>query len=125
MKTKYELEYTVNTSPNVLFNRLSTAGGLAEWFAEDVHIKDNVFTFVWEGNEQEAKILQKKDQSYIRMHWLDDENPDTYFEFRLNRDELTGDLALLITDFAEEDEKDDAIDLWNTQISELKRNLGL
>ena len=124
MKKKYELEYTVNTTPSVLFNRLSTAGGLAEWFADDVHIKEDIFTFVWEGNEQQARILQKKAQSHIRMQWLDDD-PETYFEFRLRKDELTGDLALLITDFAEDDEKEDAVDLWNSQISELKRNLGL
>jgi len=124
MKKKYELEYTVNTSPSVLFNRLSTAGGLAEWFADDVRIKEDMFTFVWEGNEQQARILQKKAQSHIRMQWLDDD-PETYFEFRLRKDELTGDLALLITDFAEDDEKEDAVDLWNSQISELKRNLGL
>ena len=40
-------------------------------------------------------------------------------------DELTGDVALLITDFSEEDEKDDAIDLWDSQISELKHTIGL
>lgn len=124
MKTKFELEYTINSSPRVLFNRLSTPGGLAEWFADDVNLRGSVFTFIWEKTEQQAEVIQKKDNRYIRFHWLADDD-GSYFEFRLTQDELTGDVSLLITDFAEEDEKDDAIDLWDTQIAELKHVIGL
>jgi uncharacterized protein YndB with AHSA1/START domain len=125
MKTKYELEYTLNTSPGFLYTRLSTPEGLSEWFADDVNLKKEKFLFIWEGAEQEATVIQKKANKYIRFHWEDDEDQDNYFEFRIHTDELTGDVALLITDFAEEDEKDDAIDLWDTQISELKHAIGL
>ena len=125
MKTKYELEYTLNTSPNFLYPRLSTPEGLSEWFADNVNLKRGKFQFIWEGAEQEASVIQKKSNKYIRFHWEDDEDQDQYFEFRIHTDELTGDVALLITDFAEEDEKDDAIDLWDTQISELKHAIGL
>lgn len=123
-KNRFELEYTLNTSPKVLYNRLSTPGGLAEWFADDVHLKGKILTFFWEGSQQKAEILQKKDLKYVRFRWIGDED-DEYFEFRIRQDELTGDVALIITDFAEEDEKDDSIDLWNTQISELKHAIGL
>ena len=125
MKTKYELEYTLNTSPNFLYSRLSTPEGLSEWFADDVNLKKGKFHFVWEGAEQEASVVQKKTNKFIRFHWEDDEDQEHYFEFRIRTDELTGDVALLITDFAEEDEKDDAIDLWDTQIAELKHAIGL
>jgi uncharacterized protein YndB with AHSA1/START domain len=125
MKTKYELEYTLNTSPVILFNRLSTPEGLSEWFADDVNLKKGRFTFIWEETEQEASVVQKKTNKYIRFHWEDDELDEAFFEFRIRTDELTGDVALLITDFAEENEKEDAIDLWDTQISELKHAIGL
>ena len=125
MKTKYELEYTLNTAPSILFNRFSTPEGLSEWFAENVNLQKGKYTFIWEGTEQEASVLQKKTNKFIRFHWEDDEDADAYFEFRIHTDELTGDVALLITDFAEEDEKDDAIDLWDSQISELKHAIGL
>lgn len=125
MKTKYELEYTLNTSPNILYTRLSTPEGLSEWFAEDVNLKRGKFNFIWEGSEQEASVVQKKANKFIRFHWEEDDNQELYFEFRIHTHELTGDVALLITDFAEEDEKDDAIDLWDTQISELKHAIGL
>jgi uncharacterized protein YndB with AHSA1/START domain len=125
MKTKYELEYTFNTSPNFLYSRLSTPEGLSEWFADNVNLKRGKFQFIWEGAEQEATVIQKKTNKFIRFHWEDDEDQEQYFEFRIHTDELTGDVALLITDFAEEDEKDDAIDLWDSQISELKHGIGL
>lgn len=125
MMTKYELEYTLNTSTKVLFNRLSTPGGLSEWFAEDVNLRKGKFTFIWEGAEQVAEVVSKKDNKYIRFKWEEDEIEESYFEFRIHKDELTGDLALLITDYAEEDEQEDAIDLWDSQISELKHVIGL
>lgn len=124
MKTKYELEYTFNTSPSILWNRISTPEGLSEWFADNVNLRKDCFTFIWEGTEQEASVLQKKTNKYIRFHWEDEED-ELFFEFRIHTDELTGDVALLITDFAEEEEKGDAIDLWDSQISELKQAIGL
>jgi uncharacterized protein YndB with AHSA1/START domain len=124
VKKKFELEYTLNSSPKVLYNRLSTPGGLAEWFADDVNLRGEVFTFIWEQTEQQAEVVQRKENKYIRFHWLEDEDSN-YFEFRLDQDELTGDVSLLITDFADDDDRDDAIDLWDTQIAELKHAIGL
>lgn len=125
MMTKYELEYTLNTSPKVLFNRLSTPDGLSEWFADNVNLSKGQFTFIWEGAEQIADVVTIKDNKYVRFKWVEDEEAESYFEFKIDKDELTGDLALIITDFAEEDEKEDAIDLWDSQISELKHLIGL
>ncbi len=124
MKQKFELEYIVSSSPKVLFERLSTADGLSEWFADDVNQKGNIFSFFWDESEQQAELLAKKNENYIRFHWLDDEDENTYFEFKIEIDELTKDLALIITDFAEEDEQEDAIELWDKQIDELQHALG-
>lgn len=125
MKQKLELEYTINSSPKVLFNRLSTAGGLSEWFADDVNVKGETFTFIWGESEQIAELILKKNNKYVRFSWIDEKEEKVYFEFKVNIHELTGDVALLITDFAEEDELDDTIDLWNTQIAKLKHVLGI
>lgn len=124
MKKKIVLEYTINCSPKVLYTRLSTPGGLSEWFADDVNLVGETFSFFWNGSEQVAKVLQKKENRYIRFHWSD-EDEETYFEFRITVDELTGDVALVITDFTEEEEKDDIIELWDTQVTELRRAVGL
>ncbi|MFO7670008.1 MAG: START-like domain-containing protein [Bacteroidales bacterium] len=129
MKTKYELEYTLNTSPYILFNRISTPEGLSEWFADDVNLSNGRYTFIWEGTEHQASVLHKKSNKSIRFHWEnaedEPEDKEIYFEFKIHTEELTGDVALIITDFAEEEDKSDAVDLWDSQISELKRAIGL
>jgi len=125
VKERFQIEFTLNTSPKLLYTRLSTPSGLSEWFADDVHIRGKNFTFIWDGSEQIAKVLMKKALEYIRFQWEDDDGDDAFFEFRITKDELTGDVALLITDFAEEDEIDDAKDLWGSQVNELRRAIGL
>lgn len=127
MKTKYELEYPLNTSTAILYNRISTPEGLSEWFADNVNLKNGLYTFIWEGTESVASVVQKKSNKLIRFRWEEDEEEeeDVYFEFRIHTEELTRDVALIITDFAEEEDKDDAIDLWDSQISELKHAIGL
>ena len=123
-KQKYELEYVINASPKVLFSRLSTPGGLSEWFADDVNIEGSVLTFMWEKSVQKAELLCQKENRVVRYRWLDDPDPKSYFEFRITQDPLTGDVSLAITDFAEENEIEDAKGLWNKQISQLFSQLG-
>lgn len=123
-KEKYELEYIIKTSPSILFSRLSSPSGLSEWFADDVNLKGKVYTFVWEGSEQQAEQVLRKENKMVRYHWLDDDDDKAYFEFRINVDDLTGETALVVVDFAEADEKEDSIELWNNQIDELKHGLG-
>ncbi len=118
-----ELEYHFNTSSKVLFPRLSTAIGLNEWFADEVNEKDKIFTFRWDKEERSAELLSVKEGRSVRFHWVDDEE-DTYFEFNLSTTELTDDLALRITDFAENDEASEMKELWDAQITDLKRVLG-
>jgi uncharacterized protein YndB with AHSA1/START domain len=125
MKKRFELEYSINSSPKVLFNMLSTPGGLSEWFADDVNVQGKQFVFIWDGAEEFADLTNKKENKYVRFKWVDDDDEKAYFEFRINIDELTGDVALVITDFAEEDEIADSMELWDSQISELKHVLGL
>lgn len=126
MRVKFELEYLLNTSPKVLFPRLSTPEGLSEWFADDVTVEEDIFTFKWHKSESRARLAALKENKFVRFEWLEQEGEETnYFEFRINIQELTNELALIITDFAEPEEKEDAIYLWDTQIAELKRILGV
>lgn len=126
-RLKYELEYTLNCSPKVLFSRLSTPEGLSEWFADDVTIEGNLFTFHWSKTGFKARLESVKENKMVRFEWTDDEadKETNYFEFKIIVHDITGDLALIITDFAEPDEKEDAIYLWDSQINDLKRILGI
>ncbi len=123
-KIKIHLEYLVNCSPKVLYNRLSTAAGLAEWFADNVTVKGKIFTFTWDATDQQAEKTLHKENKMVRYSWLDCEEEDCYFEFKINQDELTNDVSLIVTDFAEVEEEQEVRDLWDMQISDLKRILG-
>lgn len=123
-KGKFELEFVVRSSPVVLFELLSTPSGLSEWFADDVNIRDDIFTFFWDGTPQSAKILGLKEQEYVRFQWTEKKD-GSYFEFRLQIDELTSDVSLIITDFAENDsEKASSSLLWESQVNKMLHVLG-
>lgn len=125
-KVKYELEVEVKSSTSVLFNMISTPSGLSEWFADDVNIKDDVYTFFWDGTTEEAKIINKKKGESVKFQWVDDfdDGLKTYFEMAIKVDDLTNDVALMITDFADEDELDEAKALWENQVADLKMTIG-
>ena len=113
-KEKIHLEYLLNaTSKNIL------------WFADKVVSDDKTVTFCWGKTEQrQAGIVAIRAYSFIRFHWLDDENERDYFEIKMSYNELTGDYVLEITDFSEADEADDLKELWDSQVSKLRRTCG-
>jgi hypothetical protein len=125
MRSKFELEYNLNCSPKVLFSRLSTPEGLGEWFADQVNVDGDLFTFFWNSSESKARLSAIKENKLVRFEWLGMEKDSNFFEFRINMEELTNDLALIITDFAESEEKEDSVYLWDSQINDLKRALGI
>lgn len=125
-KEKFHIEYVFDkVSRRSLWNHLTTPPGLSSWFADDVMIDENVYTFKWNKDTQQAEVLSSRPEVSIRYRWKDETEPRAYFEFMIHTIELTGATALEITDFAEPGEKTDAIDLWDTQVEELKRTLGI
>ena len=125
-KEKFHIEYVFDkVSRRSLWNHLTTPPGLSAWFADDVTINDNTYIFKWDRDEQEAEVLAVKPEISIRYRWTDEEEDNVYFEFLIHTVELTGATALEITDFAEPDEKKDSINLWDSQVEELKRTLGI
>ncbi len=125
-KVKFQVEFPVNSSKGVLFNAFSTPSGLSEWFCDDVNIKKDVHVFLWDSSKESARMLTKKREEFVKFRWIEDEEDgiNSFFEFRIKIDDLTGDTAVVITDFAEEDEMDDAKELWAAQIDRLKQVLG-
>jgi hypothetical protein len=126
MKEKYELEFLFKTLPRVLENMIATPSGLSEWFADDVNVNDDIYSFEWDGNVEKARMINHKVHTKIRFRWLADEEEDldTYFEISYLVDPMTSSVAVIITDFAYPEDKDSAILLWDQQIHTLKRLLG-
>lgn len=125
-REKYEMDFLLRTSTKALDNMISTPSGLSEWFADDVNIKDDIYTFFWDGSEEQARLLKKKQNAMVRWQWLEDEEEglDTYFELRYEKDPMTKSVLLTLTSFAEPDEVEESRFLWEGQIGQLKRKLG-
>lgn len=124
-KVKYSLEFEVKSSPKILYNYLSNASSLEEWFADKVTIREGDFIFHWDGTEQRAHIVTKKENQMIRYKWVtDDKKDETFFQFEIVQDEITSDVALIVTDFAEEEEKEENSMLWDSQIHNLMHIIG-
>lgn len=127
LKEKFHIEFVMGSATQAsLWRMISQVDGLSEWFADEVAMNDeeNIYTFFWGKSDNQAEVISSKPQQSIRYRWLDDDD-NVYFEFQLHKLELSTEIALQITDFAEPDEKGDAIALWENQIEEMKRKLGV
>ena len=125
-KKEFVLEYDFQSSPQLLYQYLSTPSGLSEWFSDDVNFRGEKYTFFWGDSEEYARVLSKKPNERIRFQWINDEpdEEDCYFEFKIQMDEITKDVSLVVTDFSEEGEIEEAKLLWDSLISDLKQVLG-
>ena len=124
-RIKFEMEFPIKVSQKLLFQYISTPSGLSEWFADNVNSRGEIFIFIWDDSEESAKLIRKNDNEKIQFQWLDDESTDFYFELRIQFDEITKDVSLIVTDFADDEEEvEESKLLWTNQIADLKKVLG-
>jgi uncharacterized protein YndB with AHSA1/START domain len=126
LKLRYEIEFPINSSPQLLYQYISTPSGLSEWFADNVNSRGEFFTFIWNDSQEKARLASKKSGEKVKFKWVDDNNKDTEYFFELNIlvDELTKDVSLMVVDFAHKEEIEEATQLWENQISDLKHVIG-
>lgn len=121
---KYTLEYNCRTAPELLYKFLTDPVELAEWFCDDVNVRNGIYTFVWNGVPQQARLIKQERNQLVRFQWVD-KNDGSYFEFSIHKNPLTGDVTLYVTDFSSPDELESNKIWWNNQIQKLKNILGL
>ena len=126
LKVRYEIEFPINSSPQLLYQYISTPSGLSEWFADNVNSRGEYFTFIWNDSQEKARLASKKTGEKVKFKWVDENNKDTEYFFELNIlvDELTKDVSLMVVDFATQEEIEEASQLWNNQITDLKHVIG-
>ena len=122
-RIKFEMEFPIKVSQKLLFQYISTPSGLSEWFADNVNSRGKVFSFFWDGVEEKAELLSSKNNTYVKFKWLENDD-DCFFEIKITVDEITKDVSLIIIDFADNDEVEEAKMLWESQISDLKSVIG-
>lgn len=123
-KIQFEIEYLVHSSAHILYNCISNPSSLEEWFADSVNQKGDKFSFKWEDEERQAKLVSSKKNQFIRWQWEENEYANTFFEMRIKIDEMTNEVALIITDYCDAGDEDDARMLWDLAIDDLHRVIG-
>ena len=126
MKEKFELEYLLKTSLRVLDNMIGSPSGLSEWFADNVTVRDDMYSFEWDGAIEKARLLTRKMNSKMKFKCIEDEEneDDYYFEMNIDIDPMTGIASLKIVDFGFPEDIESAKMLWEQQINDLKRIIG-
>lgn len=125
-KVKYELEFPIHSSPQLLYQYIITPSGLSEWFADNVNSRGEFYTFIWDDSEEHAKLASKKSGEKVKFKWLDENNKETdyFFEMKIQVDEITNDVSLIVVDFSEEEELPESKLLWESLVSDLKHVIG-
>lgn len=122
-KQLFTLEFPVRCSPSILYEFLSTPAGLQEWFADKVDERDNIFSFSWNGTTEKAEMVESEEYKFVRFHWLNAPT-DEYFEFKIEKSEVTNQTILIIKDFADKKDMKDQSQLWDYQVKDLFHRLG-
>lgn len=124
-RQKIELEFPMHCSVNTLYNYISSPSGLSSWFAEDVSVHGSKYTFRWEdGEERDAELVKNVNKKHVKFRWLDNQNANESLEFIIHKDDITDDLALIIYDYADEEDVDEMELIWESQVHNLKNQIG-
>ncbi len=118
---KFSMEYGFKTTPRLLYTAIATPEGLSRWFADLVDLEDDVFHFKWEGSEQKARLVDYKENEFIRLLWLDDPGQEHFLQMEIISEPLSSGVALIVTDHAEDADLDFSQRVWDAQVKKLQR----
>lgn len=124
LKEKFQIEFQVRSTPSALYDMLLSPSGFSEWYCDDVDVRGEEYTFKWGNEEEKAMIIGQRQNEVTRFHRVDDEDEESYFEFRIKIDPITDEVALIVTDHCWPDETENSKALWASQIANLARVLG-
>lgn len=123
-KVPFTIERTFRSSPTILYEFLTSTACLVQWFADKADLNGEIYTFTWNGDEQEAEVLSFDEDEFVKLHWLDDDDDKAFFEYRIKKNDITGETILYITDYAYKEDINDTIELWESQLDDLKVCIG-
>ena len=129
-KKLFTADYEVHASIKMLYPYIQSAGGLSEWFADDVKINniDKTFTFCWDNEEHKARQVAHRTNHFARFEFLPEEKEDerdpAYFELRLEFNELTQSVFLKVFDYTDINDLNELSDLWDSLVENLRKTVG-
>ncbi|HEY3403785.1 MAG TPA: START-like domain-containing protein [Ohtaekwangia sp.] len=129
-KKLFAADYEIHASIKMLYPYIQTASGLAEWFADDVTInnEDKTYTFFWDNEEHRAKQVGHRTNHFARFEFFPENDADakdpSYFELRLEFNELTQSVFLKVFDYSDFDDQKELHDLWDSLVDVLRKTVG-
>ena len=72
---------------------------------------------------EKAEVMESEVEKFIRFHWTHAPKEE-YFEFKIEKSEVSNQTILVIKDFAEKAEVKDQSQLWDYQVKDLFHRLG-
>ncbi len=129
-KQQLYIEYPLSArQPDIVWQLISTDHGLGRWIADEVIEKDGVISFTWgqpwaDHHTLTANVVERERNSHIKFKWTDEED-DSFWEMRIGKSELTGELCLCVSDYAQEDDIDDLHLLWDGNMERLHESSGI
>lgn len=122
-RTKINLEYIFRASPTIIYNFLTTPACLVRWFCDSVDINGETYSFVWDDFAELANLVEDVENEKVRFEW-EDKDEGEFLEFRLSTSPVTSETIMEITDFCDSDEVTDYGKLWESQIKDLRKEMG-
>lgn len=123
-RTKINCEYLLRASPTIVYQFLSESACLIRWFCDYVEIEDDVYTFIWNGQAEQAELIEDIEDDRLRFVWLDAEVASEFLEFRISTSPVTDETILTITDFCDSDEVADQKLFWDAQVKKMTHVMG-
>ena len=128
-KKLFTADFEVHASVKMLYPYIQTAGGLSEWFADNVNINpEKIFTFMWDNEAHKAVMSAHRTNHFCKFEYLpetdEDKKDPSYFELRLEINELTQTTFIRVFDYSDFDDMDELHDLWESLIDRLRKVVG-
>ena len=128
-KRRFEMEYSINASPKLLFPYLASASGLAQWFCDDVRLDpDHRINMVWDKQNHYAEVTTQRPGRSIRYVFLDEHKRPladaSYLDFSLEFSKITDEIFLRITDYSDHSDGQEQLELWDGLVGKLREQVG-
>ncbi|WP_375583495.1 START-like domain-containing protein [Cyclobacterium xiamenense] len=130
-KIKFVSDYQINTSKKIIYPYLSTASGLAQWFADDVVInEDKVYNFIYDGENHYARPVIMRTNHHVKFEFFDPSDEDEadtdnpFIEFKLDENELTQTFYLRVIEYGDAYDEQEQRSIWEGLINGLKEIIG-
>ncbi len=129
-KKLFNADYEIHASVKMLYPYIQSASGLSEWFADDVKInnENKTFTFFYDNEEHVARQTVHRTNHFVKFEFLpegeEDEKDPSYFELRLDSNEMTNSVFLKVTDYSDFEDQKELHDLWDSLIDGLRKTVG-